>query len=215
MDIRAFWPEITDEEIGVLQTLSSYEWLIARRLYEGRRIGGREISQDDLIQGFPKDKLGKAREAVKALEKKEILVKKPKPTARIYQAPPDFFTDRVVTKFIKKITEGHALRDSLINETLVLTKTSEALKTFVNKMLSSNRNIIEQKITISERVAFDGNMGLRVFLKVRCEDGGCFEIEYDVVNPRDMNVLSFESDCTCGSVHYCSASGRIGGAHSK
>jgi len=176
MDIRAFWPEITDEEVDVLQALSSYEWLIARRLYEGKRIGGREISEDDLVQGFPKDKLGKAREAVKALEKKEIIVKKPKPTAMIYQAPPDFFTDRTVMMFIKKITGGHALRDSLISETLVLTKTSEALKTFVNKMLSSNRNIIEQRITVSEKVAFDGNMGLRVFLKARCEYGGCFEI---------------------------------------
>ena len=118
MDVREFWPEITNEEIDTLQTLSHHEWLIVRRLYKDKRIGGREISEDDLIQGFPKEKLGDARKALKSLERKGIIVKKPKPGVKIYQTPPDFFTNPSVTFFIEKIAEMEILRKSLIDPDL-------------------------------------------------------------------------------------------------
>jgi hypothetical protein len=41
MDVRGFWPEITNKEIDALQTLSHYEWPIARCLYKDKRISGR------------------------------------------------------------------------------------------------------------------------------------------------------------------------------
>jgi len=209
MDIREFWPEITNEEIDALKSLSAYEWLIARRLYNGERIGGREVSEDDLIQGLPKETLKEAKKAVKTLEKKGIIVKKPKPTTIIYQARPDFFTNSPVIAFINKITESESLRKSLINKSLEFTKVSDLLKTIVNKSLTSKSNILEKKISASKRVAFDGNRGLRVYIKAMCPKDGFFEIEYDVVDPRDMSRLTFETSCSCHSFHTCRANGQV------
>jgi len=209
MDIRVFWPEITNEDIDTLRALSPYEWLIARRLYNGERIGGREISEDDLIQALPKEKLREAKKAVKTLEKKRIIVKKPKPTTIIYQTRHDFFTSTPVVTFIKKITENEMLRKTLINESLEFTKVSEPLMAIVNHALTSKRNIHEKKIAASERIAYDGNRGLRIYIKAQCPKEGFFEIEYDVVDPRDMSQLTFEIRCSCCSFHTCNAYGRV------
>jgi len=209
MDIREFWPEITNEEIDVLRAHSPYEWLIVKHLYTDKRIGGREISEDDLLQGLPKEKLREAKKAVKSLEKKGIIVKKPKPTVIIYQARPDFFTNPLAIEFINKITKNEILRKSLINKSLEFTKISDSLMKIVNNTLESKKNIIEKKITASEEIAFDGNRGLKVFLKIQCPKGGFFEIWYNVVDPRDMNRLTFESHCTCRSSHTCTTYGRV------
>ncbi|MCL2509679.1 MAG: hypothetical protein FWF07_01185 [Methanomassiliicoccaceae archaeon] len=209
MDIRKFWPEITNEEVDVLQSLSPYGWLIAKRLYKGGRIGGREISEDDLLQGFPKEKLGKARDAVITLEKKRIIVKKPKPTVVIYQARHDFFTNPSVIVFINKITESEMLRESLINESLEFKKVSETLVRIVNNTLDSKGNILEKKITASDKIAFDDNLGLKVNIKAQCPKGGSFELEYHVVGPADMSKFTFKPPCTCCSIHVCTAFGHV------
>jgi len=213
MDIREFWPDITEEGIDALiEALgpnSWYEWLIVRRLYNDKRIGGREISEDDLMQGFPADKLMRANKAIKSLEKKRIIVKKPKPGIKIIQTPPDFFAVPIRVSFIRKITENEGLRRSLIDETLELTKMSEALTRIVDATLGSNRGIVEKRIASSEKIAYDGYLGLRVFIRARCQRGGCFEIEFDVVDPRDMSDLYFKPHCSCGALHDCGASGRV------
>lgn len=211
MDIREFLPEITNEEVALLQTLSCYEWLLSKRLHNGRRFGGKEISEEDLLQGFPKEKLKEAKRALKSLEKKRIIVKKPKPSITIYQTPPEFFTNPFVVFFIEKITENEMLRQSLVDKTIKFTKVSETLMRIVSETFSSKSNIIERRITASKKTAFDGDNGLVVFLKIRCPNDGHFEINFDLTDPSDISKLIFESNCTCGSLHMCNAYGRVFG----
>jgi hypothetical protein len=58
MDIREFWHDITDEKIDMLHSLGleNHEWLIVKHLFTDKRIGEREISDDDIEQGLPSHK---------------------------------------------------------------------------------------------------------------------------------------------------------------
>jgi len=211
MDIRRFWPNISNEEIRILQSLglNNYEWLILRRLYNGGRIGGCEISADDLPQGVPIDKIGKAKAAIKSLEKKQILVKKPKPTTIIYQTPTDFFSNSVATSFLEKVTADEELRSCLINEKLELHLISETLTKIVSRTLNHKNDVTGYVINASETKAFDGELGLNLVITFKCPNGSSFDAEFEITHPIDVSALTSDIRCVCGYHHHCTASGMV------
>jgi hypothetical protein len=211
MNIRTFWKDVTNKELDKISEYSFYEWLILRRLYSGGRMGGSEISENDLLQSFPSEKLGEAKNAVRSLERKQILVKKPKPNDIIYQAKPGFFAnDPVVVCFIKKIIENRDLRVSLIDKTLELTRTSEVLMRVVaDELIKNRKHIIDQRVEASEDIAFDGDLGVRISLTIKCPNNSRFKIEYVAVEPHELRHLTFRSRCDCGLIHQCGAFGKV------
>jgi len=173
-------------------------------------MGGREISLDDLLQGFPPDKMDLAKKAVESLEKGLVLRKKPKPDVMIIQAVPGFFSNPTKIQFIEMITSDQNLRKSLVEETLELTIVSETLQQTTEKILRSKQNIIAAKITASEKIAFDGDRGVKVYLKAKCYNDGCFEYTFDLTQIHELSKRIFPNiRCSCGSTHRCTASGQV------
>jgi hypothetical protein len=112
IDVRRWWPDISNSEIDELDSYGCYELLLIRRLVDNIG-GGKELSKDDLLKGIESDKLGRLDDASKSLEQKKFLLKKPKPGGvTIYQVDPKSYT-QTLKKFAEMIRTNGDLADAL------------------------------------------------------------------------------------------------------
>ena len=54
--IRKYWPTVTNDQINKLNELDCRQWYLISRMGAGKRIGGNEISEGDLLQSVSSDK---------------------------------------------------------------------------------------------------------------------------------------------------------------
>ena len=211
MDIRRFLPNITNEDVVHLASLSCHEWVIARRIYREKISKNKTIERKDLCQSFPKDKLDRANEAIDSLIKKRIIGVSSKPNAQNFHSDGKLFRG-IVTVFLDKITEDSELKDALINEEVEFTKTSETLITIIENKMRPKINGRDYSLRASTKKAFDGvDLGLIIDMTMRCENHISFDVSFEILYPNDL----FEDwntkiiKCECGNIHTCVAYGKM------
>jgi len=207
-DVRIWWPDITNAEIDSLKEYSHYEWLVMRRLV-GNIGGGKEISEDDLGHGVPSHSLGKLREAIKGLEKRCILLIKPKPGMRICQVDPRVYSEPV-KRFAELIRTNKDLFDMMLSEKVVFIKRSDTIIRLIEDRYKG-KNAFQYTIRISDKLSVLGEeLGIVVTTIFHCPSGNSVkECEFEILDPRDLMCKTHIWDCECGSIHTCCAYGRL------
>lgn len=210
-DIRKWWPDITNFDICILTEYNCYELLLIERLIHGHIWGGKEISQEDLLQGVPTDKLGDLKDAAKVLYKKGILRIKPKLNLVIYQVESGIYSEPL-TEIAKHIRSDESLKKALIENQVHYTKTSDAIETTLRKAIGEVRGShqsYEIKASESESV-FKGQLGIIVELEFKCRScHNSKQISFEILDPRDIHMKIEVWECCCGSTNNCCASGRM------
>ncbi|MDR2846280.1 MAG: hypothetical protein LBV63_03260 [Candidatus Methanoplasma sp.] len=211
-NIRDHLPDITVEQIQVMTGLTCYGWLLVSKMYNGGRIGACEISDDDLLKGFRPHLGHKFKEAIEDLEKKGILVKKPKPGVMIYQSVPTFYTDDVVY-IAKAIRENRDLHDTLQNDDLELEETtSDILTEKLHEIYKRNKHgcLSEYSLRPSDNIAFDGKKGVVSTISFICPvTKHPLVVEFEILDPHDLYSNPRHILCDCGREHWCYASAKL------
>ena len=207
-DVRTWWPNITNSELDILRIYSHYEWLIMKRLV-GNIGGGKEISEDDLAQGVPSDKLGKLKGAIRTLEKKKVIRIKPKPGMRICQVEPSIYTETVV-KFAEIIRSDKNLVNSLLSEDVLFINRSEIISKIINNTFGKKADVL-RSIRVSDKCSvLDDGLGIVITLAFHCpEIETSMEHEFEILDPRDLTSKIEHWSCECGRVHMCFANGNL------
>lgn len=207
LEIRKWWPEITNEEIDYLNQYTAYEWLVIRRLITNGIGGGKEISEDDLIQSIPVDKIDKMKDAVKSLKKQKVIVKKPKPGIEILQVTPEKYTS-TMKKFSSMIREKKDLSQALIDEDVKFLKVSDTLCLLIHKYCKSPYQIKPSlKITSNNESQIE-ELGVILTIDVNCPNSYRInKVTFEIISANEIFSKMETYVCKCGYEHTYTANG--------
>jgi hypothetical protein len=180
-------------------------------MYNEKRIGAHEISLDDLLSGFKLHLIDKFKVAVESLEKKGVLVKKPKPGLMIYQSVPSFY-DRNVAHFCKLIRENRNLHEALYDNDLEFeNRVSDVIMTKLRDMYQRNKHKCLHDFSLKPSDStVNGISGVVATLHFICPvDKHIFTIEFEIDDPCKLFKDSRSVLCSCGNYHWCSSSAKL------
>jgi len=210
-EIRTYWPKVTNDQVDKLNELSGRQWILVRRLCRDNRHGGKEISEKDLLQSMPPDKIGEFKKELYGLIKKQILVKKPKPTTIIYQSPLGFFDD-TVAEFTDRIATDDELRRELMDNNVEFLKVSEEIMEVLINTHSKRKKELGGNSVLYPSVnkTAEGDLGVIAKLEFICPNTkNKFFVEFEILSVEEIYQILEFVECDCGAVHSCSPSGRI------
>ncbi|UAL08228.1 MAG: hypothetical protein KRP56_02995 [Candidatus Methanogranum gryphiswaldense] len=209
LEIRKWWPDITNGEIDCLTKYSNYEWLVFRRLVSAGIGGGKEISENDLLQSIPTHKYKKMKEAFKSLEQKGILVKKPKPTVIIYQVPTLVYTD-TIKKFSLLIRDHNDLHNALVKEDIKFLKISETISLIVANHCKLPYDLKPSLKSTNNNESQTEELGVILNVEFSCPySHRKNKIEFEITSPEKIFSEIHIWKCDCKKEHICTAYGRI------
>ena len=207
VDIRLWWSEITNSEIDSLIAYSPYEWLVLRRLVNNTG-GGKEISEDDLTQSIPSDKIDRFRAAIASLKKKKVIRSKPKTNIVICQVHVGEYT-AIVKKFTALIRKNKDLYNSLLAEEVTFIKTSDKIFKLIDSAYK-NKDDISYSTRTSNNLSIFGELGIVIAVTFVCpHTKNSKKFDFEILDPRDIHKKTQTWLCDCGRDHTCCANGRM------
>jgi hypothetical protein len=209
LEIRKWWPDITNEEIDCLTKYSNYEWLVFRRLISAGIGGGKEISEKDLLQSIPTHECKKMKEAFKSLEQKSILLKKPKTNLTIFQVDPSVYTE-TIKKFSQMIRENKDLFEALKKENVKFLKISNTLCLLVKQYCRLSYKIEPSLKSTTNNETQIEELGIILTIEFNCPNSyRKNKIKFEIISPEEIFLKKEDWNCDCGFNHACNAIGQI------
>lgn len=210
LDIRRWWPEIKNSDIEAIITYDYYELIILHRLVD-KVAGGTEISEDDLLQSVPKNKIGKLRDSLKNLVRRGILSKVPKTKGVIvFRANPGIYTE-TLKELLYLIRTDNELKKAMIDEQVSFLKVSETLINAHAENYKKNPFCRHLKTEPSKQLSvLNKELGIVIELEFECRS--CHQrkhISFEILSPNSIFKESYNWNCVCGNTYTCTPQGII------